>query len=157
MKLQTLINVVRRSQTNSHRTFTSTVHNYQKAAEIPVTAHTYGTCGIPKWVPKNEMAEVLKKAKIQLPSHLIRPPCMPGGKRGESQTCVTGDTEGGLYCIPCRTKYKYASFSDNINFTPPKNSNQCWWQGKSPCHLDDDDSVLSSLTRQCVENLSSAT
>ncbi|KAG8313418.1 hypothetical protein J6590_001886 [Homalodisca vitripennis] len=88
------------------------------------------SCGIPPWEPE----KIIPPPKVhpEFPSMLIRPPCMPGQKPGGYQTCLLG--EQGLYCPPCRIKYKYPPFSENIEVMPDANQPPCWWRFPPTCH-----------------------
>uniref|UniRef100_A0A1B6I058 Uncharacterized protein n=1 Tax=Homalodisca liturata TaxID=320908 RepID=A0A1B6I058_9HEMI len=135
---------LRCDHTTLRRMLSTTTINDQK--DVPSTAYTVGTCGIPKWsTASNEREERRAVQKIDLPAHLIRPICMPGSTPGGFQTCVAGDSEGGMYCIPCRIKYKYPAFSENIDFIPPRDSPSCWWQGHSSC-VEANEDVLQTMT-----------
>jgi hypothetical protein len=117
-------------------------------------SHTYevGTCGIKKWEIETKLKKPEKKEEVKLPAHLIRPPCIPGTELGGFQTCKLGEDEGGLYCIPCRERYKYPPFSENIEFVPPKEE-KCWWKGRITCLEDIDESPLGDITRPCAQDI----
>lgn len=96
------------------------------------------SCGIAPWkIPEKPV----EKPPPPLPQFLVRPPCMPDAKRG--RLCDM-DPEG-LYCPPCRIKYKYPSFSENIDFVPGGSREYCWWPAPPSCNLDGD--MLKSLVR----------
>lgn len=129
----------------SHRHFSM---SNTKLVDVPSHTYTHGTCGIPQWEMEKIKSSEVKVEKMKLPAHLIRPPCVTGGTEGGVQTCVADNT-AGLYCPPCSLRYKYAAFSDNINFTPPKVGADCWWQSGSSCEVDGKDTSLDSLTKVC--------
>lgn len=110
-----------------------------------IHAPKQGSCGIPSWDPQIEIPPPPKA--MELPANLIRKPCMPGSTPGEIQTCLKGIK--GLYCQPCRLKYKYPAFSDNIDFVPPANESVCWWKHPPSCQegLFADVDTLKTLTR----------
>lgn len=103
------------------------------------------TCGIPPWeVEKKVIPKPLPK---KLPAHLIRPPCVPGSDPGGYQTCERLD---GMYCPPCRVKYKYPPFSENIDFVPGGSQATCWWRFPPACDPQEDDQLKSfSIPRDC--------
>lgn len=102
------------------------------------------SCGIPPWkLQKKVFTNVVQK----LPANLIRPPCIPGSEPGGYQTCKRLD---GMYCPPCRVKYKYPPFSENIDFVPGGSYPTCWWRFPPTCDPREEDQ-LTSLTdpREC--------
>lgn len=133
-----------RKHTNLNKLFTTSVTSL---AEKSTSSHTVGTCGIPKWSQEKTM-EKEKKVAVELPPHLIRPPCMPKGTRGGFQTCVAESTEGGLYCPHSRLKYKYASFADNIDFMLARDNSRCWWQIAAECTEEESEEAIAKITKQ---------
>ncbi|KAG8269787.1 hypothetical protein J6590_001812 [Homalodisca vitripennis] len=111
-----------------------------------VPAPKEGSCGIPPWDPQLEPPP--RPHLPELPTNLIRPPCMPGSKPGGFQTCLGGNW--GFYCPPCRVKYKYPPFSENIDFVPPATQSPlCWWKHPPSCPISDaDGEKLSNLTKR---------
>lgn len=114
-----------------------------KGAEGP-TEHS---CGIPPW----KIAHLIPPPPPppEFPSHLIRPPCLPGSTLGGYQTCVKGNE--GFYCVPCRLKYKYPPFSENIDFVPPYMMDPpCWWKRGPSCYErgDAENKVLDAITKR---------
>lgn len=81
-----------------------------------------------------------------LPSHLTRPACQPGQAPGQAQTCKSGDK--GLFCQPCSHRYKYPSFSDNIEAPlPAADPPSCWWNRPGTCPEPEDTKSLDPFTR----------
>lgn len=87
------------------------------------------SCGLRPYSPPKE-PPALKIEEWEFPAHLIRPPCLPGDKRAKSRDCMSGPV--GLFCPPCRIKYKYPCFSENIDFVPGNNLS-CWWRSPLSC------------------------
>lgn len=105
------------------------------------------SCNIPPWKPPVQPPPVRFDMLKEFPSNLIRPPCIPGSKPGEFQTCIRG--QEGFYCPPCRLKYKYASFSENIDFTPGSAQPPCWWKKSPTCEKNEEDTgTMDSITRR---------
>lgn len=103
------------------------------------------SCGIPTWKPP--VAPPPPRVDLaQFPANLVRPPCLPGGKHGEIQTCLRG--QEGLYCPPCRLKFKYPPFSENIDFMPSSIQPPCWWKTPPSCEAYVDDGTLQTITRR---------
>lgn len=95
------------------------------------------SCGIAPW----KMPVKPEEKPIPLPPFLVRPPCMPDAKRGK----LCDFNLQGLYCPPCRIKYKYPPFSENIDFMPGDSSEYCWWPASPTCYVDGN--MLESLVR----------
>lgn len=96
------------------------------------------SCGIPAWkVQRREPPPTI----TEVPAQLVRPPCMPGSKPGPYQSCLQGMQ--GLYCPPCRIKYMYPPFSENIDFIPSSIIPPCWWRLAIAC--TEDEGALAQL------------
>lgn len=134
-----------KKHTNLNKLFTTSCTSL---AEKSTSSHTVGTCGIPKWSQDKTMEKEKKESIIKLPSHLIRPPCMPKGTRGGFQTCILESTEGGLYCSHSRLKYKYPSFADNIDFIVARDNSRCWWQVAAACTEEGSEEAIAKITKQ---------
>lgn len=55
-----------------------------------------------------------------------------------------------MYCVPCRIKYKYPAFSENIEELPGTEDPLCWWKNFLSCRnemLETD--ALDHLTKGC--------
>lgn len=132
-----------KSHTTLNRLFTTSMTSLKEISDT-------GSCGIKKWdLDKiREKDKARESKKMTLPEHLIRPVCMPGGAKGGFQTCLGEEANRAMYCLAERVKYKYPSFSENIDFVPPKADTKCWWHGGEICLIDEDEAALSSLTRQ---------
>lgn len=104
------------------------------------------SCGIPPWKPTFHVCP--PHPPEEFPAHLIRPPCLPGSEQAPFRPCSGFK---GYYCIPCRLKYKYPSFSENIDFIPPFVLHPpCWWKGPPSCYGpgDDESRILESITKR---------
>lgn len=86
-----------------------------------------GSCGIEPW--KIERKIDPPQPPPHFPAHLIRPPCRPKQSKSEMRDCTNMT---GFYCPPERAKYKYSSFSDNIDFVP-SGGKVCWWAVPKGC------------------------
>lgn len=86
-----------------------------------------GSCGIQPWQSREKIDP--PPPPPDFPAHLIRPPCWPNQPKTKEKDCA-GYT--GFYCPPKRPKYKYTSFSENIDFIP-SGGKACWWVKPNTC------------------------